>query len=173
MKASRRQGCLETAGIAVFALLLGAFAMSSLFQHVGQGSDAGPAEGAGGLRSAPPPARERIRIEVRNGSGIPGAAGRMTEFLRAAGFDVVDFGNAERFDIERTQVLDGGRPAQAREVATALPGVPIAVRPDSSPYLDVTVLIGRDLPAVLTRAAAPPPEPSWWERTLDRLRGRP
>ncbi|MFN2382631.1 MAG: LytR C-terminal domain-containing protein [Gemmatimonadota bacterium] len=172
MKASRRQGCLEIAGIALFALLLGAFAMSSLFRHVGQGSNAGPAANADGPPSAPPPARERIRIEVRNGSGIPGAAGRMTEFLRAAGFDVVDFGNADRFDVDRTQVLDGGRPAQAREVATALPGVPIATRSDSSPYLDVTVLIGRDLPEVLSRAAGPPPDPSWWERTLDRLPGR-
>ena len=170
----RARGCLETAGVVVFALLIGAFAMSTWLRHrsgeAGRAQDrAAGATEANGSRVD----RSRIRVEVRNGSGIEGAAGRMTEFLREQGFDVVDFGNADRFDHPATFVLDrGGGPVQAREVAAALQGVPIQVAapPDSSRYLDVTVVVGADLDAVLTRR--PVPEAPRWRRWLDRFPGR-
>lgn len=170
MNRQRVRGCLEVAAIVVVGAAVGAFATSTLLRHVG-----GPAGGRepvpGAPAPMPPEARARIRIEVRNGSGVPGAAGRMTEFLRRQGFDVVDFGNSDRFDHPRTLVVDRiGDPLKAREVAAALQGVPIRVEPDSSLYLDLTVLVGADLEDVIR-----PPEvegPGGWRGWLDRLPGR-
>jgi hypothetical protein len=144
------RGCLDTGAIALFALLLGAFAASTLLRHTGPGGRADTRADDPLAREAPPVARARIRVEVRNGSGVRGAAERTTALLRREGFDVVDFGNAERFDYDHTVVIDRSeKPGLAREVAVALQGVPIRTAPDSTLYLDVTVLIGGDLPAVL------------------------
>lgn len=166
-----RSGCIELVGVAVFALLVGAFAASTWLQH--RASAAGKEElGAADSLAIAGPAinRSRIRVEVRNGSGIEGAAGRMTEFLRRQGFDVVDFGNADRFDHARTFVIDRrGDPSSAREVAVSLRGVPIETATDGSPYLDVTVVVGRDLETVLARRSAEPEEPRW-RRWIGRLR---
>ena len=163
-------GCLETVGIAVFALVIGAFAASTVLRHMdGPGL---PEIDPGAGDSAPPLARARIRVEVRNGSGMAGAAERVTELLRRRGFDVVDFGNADRFDHERTVVLDRiGRPEYAREVAAAFQGLPIESAPDSSLYLDVTVRIGRDLEDVLERADEEAGEDRGWRGWLRRIPG--
>lgn len=171
---SRRRGCLEILGVVIFALLIGAFVSSTWFRHRPIGGDGRDSAATAEDAAAPGVDRSRIRVEVRNGSGIVGAAGRMTEFLREQGFDVVDFGNADRFDHQRTFVIDrvGGAQAQAaREVAAALQGVPIeAVPPDTSIQLDVTVVVGADLETVLVRRTES--DSRGWRRWLDRLPGR-
>jgi hypothetical protein len=166
----RAAGCLETLAIAVFALVIGAFSASTVLRHM---DPAGPPEiEPGAVDSVPSLSRARIRIEVRNGSGKAGAAERVTELLRRRGFDVVDFGNADRFDHQRTVVLDRiGRPEYAREVAAAFQGLPIESAPDSSLYLDVTVRIGRDLEQVLDRADEEAAEGGGWRRWLGRIPG--
>lgn len=165
-----RGGCLELLGVVVFALLLGAFAASAWLHHREQALsrvEPGPADSITSAR--PVVDRSRIRVDVRNGSGLEGAAIRMTEFIREQGFDVVDFGNADRFDHARTFVIDrSGTPGAAREVATALQGVPIGTAADTSRYLDVTVVVGRDLEAVLARRAEPVHRVGW-RRWLDKL----
>jgi hypothetical protein len=171
---SARSGCLETAAIAVFALVLGAFAASTWMRHVG-GTDTGgvapPAQPADSV-ARPSLERARIRVQVRNGSGIPGAALQVTEYLREAGFDVVDFGNAEEFDEPRTVVIDRvGTRGQALEVAAALRGVPIRSEVDTSLYLDVTVLVGRDAEAILEGGSLGSRDTPGWRRWLRRLRG--
>jgi hypothetical protein len=158
--------CLETVGIAVFALVLGAFGASTLMRHVDgrQMVDSEP----GIEDTTPPVSRSRIRVEVRNGAGLPGAAERVTELLRRRGFDVVDFGNADRFDHPRTRVLDRvGNRAYAREVAAALQAVPIESAPDSSLYLDVTVIIGHDLDSLLEGADAGAAKKSRWRQRME------
>lgn len=89
------------------------------------------------------PAGVRIKIEVQNATATRGLARRATLYLRDRGFDVVSFGNAaERRD--STIVLDrSGHPDWAALVATAMKAE-VESRPDSSRYLDVTVLVGRD-----------------------------
>ena len=52
----------------------------------------------------PPPPTERV--EILNGGGVPGAAARATELARAAGYDVVYFGNAASFDHTESEVVD-------------------------------------------------------------------
>ncbi|HEX6536339.1 MAG TPA: LytR C-terminal domain-containing protein [Gemmatimonadaceae bacterium] len=88
------------------------------------------------------PANVRIEVEVLNATRVQGLARRATFHLRDRGFDVVESGNArERRD--STLVLDrSGHPEWARLVARAMGGAAVVSRPDSSRYVDVTVLIG-------------------------------
>lgn len=84
----------------------------------------------------------RVRVEVLNATTRPGLARRATLHLRDAGFDVVRTATAGR-QSDSTVVLDRtGHPEWARLVAQALGGAQVLSRPDSSGYLDVTVLLG-------------------------------
>ena len=170
-----RSGCLETAALVLFAIVLGAFAASTWMRHLGGGEEgagtqsAEPADSVSPARSLE---RARIRVQVRNGSGIPGAAGEVTEYLRDAGFDVVDFGNAEEFDEPRTVVIDRvGARDRALEVAAALRGVPVRSDVDTTLYLDVTVLVGRDAEELLEGGRAGSRDTPGWRRWLRRVRG--
>lgn len=175
MSVRRTRGCVEMAAIALFALLIGVYVGSTAIRHLRENGNGEPAGVASGDRVPSPPAdrhaRTRIRVEVRNGSGQLGAAERMTAYLREEGFDVVNYGNAERFDHARTVVIDrSGAPALAREVAATLQGVPIRSEPDSTLFLDVTVLIGGDLPRVLDGMDGGDPSSSvGWRDDLERL----
>ena len=93
-------------------------------------------------RDARAPADARVRVEVLNATRTRGLARRATRHLRDRGFDVVAMGNADA-PRDSTVVLDrSGNPEWARLVAEALGGAHIESRPDSSRYLDVTVLLG-------------------------------
>lgn len=152
------------AGLAIgLLLLLGALGASFLME----GPDVTVGEGVSGeapISAAPPKRtteisdddqRRRIRVEVLNGAGDPGAAARVTELLRAEGFDVKTYGNAGRYDHERTFVLDrSGRPGAAGSVAGALGGAAVEERLDPELYLDATVILGKDW---RTRLNPPPP----------------
>lgn len=110
---------------------------------------------APGASAAAPPAGERVRVEVLNAAGVPGLAREVTAELRDAGFDVVYFGNAHSFAQESTAVLDRlGKQDVARRVADVLGGVRVLERPDSSLFVDVTVVVGRDrVPRTATDSA--------------------
>jgi hypothetical protein len=87
------------------------------------------------------PAGVRIKIEVLNATSTRGLARRAALFLRDRGFDVVGTGTVkERRD--STLVLDrSGHAAWAQLVGKAL-NARVEARPDSSRYLDITVLLG-------------------------------
>jgi hypothetical protein len=88
-----------------------------------------------------------IQIEVLNGCGVSGIASAYTGLLRSNGFDVVETGNFETFDLQETIIISrSGVMDNAYRVANAL-GVPEQnVIRESSPdfYLDVSVIIGHD-----------------------------
>lgn len=112
-----------------------------------------PARYLPGNRSAAvrAPAGVRIKVEVANATRTRGLARRATRVLRDLGYDVVDIGTAPE-QRDSTLVLDrSGHPEWARLVAAALGGARVESRPDSSRYLDVTVLLGG--------AWVPPPDP--------------
>jgi hypothetical protein len=90
------------------------------------------------------PASTRIRVQVLNATTVRGLARRATLHLRDRGFDVLEIGTSIE-QLDSTLVLDrSGHPDWARKVAEALgPGTRVESRPDSSRYLDVTVLVGR------------------------------
>ena len=94
----------------------------------------------------------RVRVQVINTTRTRGLARRATQLLRDQGFDVVEMGTGGP-PRDSTLVLDrSNHPAWAATVAQILgPAARSEPRPDSSRYLDVTVLLGS--------AWRPPAEP--------------
>jgi hypothetical protein len=90
-------------------------------------------------RVAPPGVR--IKVEVLNATGTRGLARRATLFLRDRGFDVVASGTSKEQRGETLVIDRSNHPDWARLVAEVM-SAPMESRPDSSRYLDVTVLIG-------------------------------
>jgi len=85
----------------------------------------------------------RIKVEVFNGTRTKGLARHATLFLRDHGFDVVGSGTSTE-QRATTVVYDrSGHPDWAARVGRAM-NAPVVTLPDSSRYLDVTVLIGAD-----------------------------
>lgn len=89
------------------------------------------------------PKGQRVRVQVVNATKVRGLARRATHWLRDRGFDVVETGtSAEQLD--NSLVLDrSGHPDWAKRAARAMGGARVETRPDSSRYLDLTVLVGR------------------------------
>jgi hypothetical protein len=84
----------------------------------------------------------RIKVEVLNATSIRGLARRGTFHLRDLGFDVVSSGNStEKLD-STLIIIRSGRPEWAELAAKALGGARIETRPDTSRYLDLTILLG-------------------------------
>jgi hypothetical protein len=89
------------------------------------------------------PAGTRVRVQVLNATATRGLARRATMHLRDRGFDVLEIGTWST-QLDSTLVLDrSGHAEWARRVADALGGARVESRPDSSHYLDITVLLGR------------------------------
>jgi hypothetical protein len=87
-------------------------------------------------------AEQRVRVQVLNATRTRGLGRRAMLYLRDQGFDVVEVGTMPR-TLDTTLVLDRSQhPTWAKEVASSLGLARIESRPDTSRYLDVTVLIG-------------------------------
>jgi len=94
--------------------------------------------------SARAPEGVRIRVEILNATAVPRLALAATPVLRDRGFDVVSVGNAPA-KRDSTLVLDRrGHPEWARLVMEVLGGSRVESRPDTSTYVDITVLLGAD-----------------------------
>lgn len=88
-----------------------------------------------------------IQIEVLNGCGVSGMATRYTDKIREFGFDVVETGNFDHFNVEHSFILSrSGSLENAYRVAQAI-GVKrerVIIEESSDFYLDVTLVIGAD-----------------------------
>lgn len=88
-----------------------------------------------------------IQIEVLNGCGVPGLATAYTGTLRSYGFDVVETGNFDHFNIENTFVVSRSRNREnAKRVANAI-GISeerVILEQSHEYYLDVTLVLGSD-----------------------------
>ena len=88
------------------------------------------------------PRTPRVRVQVLNATKTRGLGRRAMLYLRDQGFDVVEVGTTSSTR-DTTLVLDHSRhPDWARSVASSLGTARVESRPDSSRYLDVTVLVG-------------------------------
>jgi hypothetical protein len=88
------------------------------------------------------PSGVRVRVQVLNATSTRGLAQRATDLLRDKGFDVVEI-STNREKMDSTLVLDrSNHPDWASRIAAAMGGAQVLSRPDTSRYLDVTVLIG-------------------------------
>lgn len=89
--------------------------------------------------------RARVRVEVLNGAGDPGAAEQVARWIRDRGFDVVYFGNASRFDHDVTHVIDrSGETRGARSLARVLSLDSLSADHQPELFLDATVVLGSD-----------------------------
>jgi polyisoprenyl-teichoic acid--peptidoglycan teichoic acid transferase len=84
-----------------------------------------------------------VRVTVENGSGTPGAASAVADFLRQRGFNVVETRNAKTFDNVKTTIKTADE-SVAGEVAKELQikNPQIAVGPVDG--VDVVIVVGRD-----------------------------
>jgi len=88
-----------------------------------------------------------IQMEVLNGVGLSGLATQFTGSLRQYGFDVVETGNYDHFNVPNTLVISrSGRMENARRVAEAIGVEDQYILREEAPefYLDVTLVIGAD-----------------------------
>jgi len=123
--------------IVAAAVLIGTVAVRA---HSRRAAPAAGVVAADPKADAPP--GTRVRVEVLNATVVHGLARHATLLLRDHGFDVVSIGSSsERLD--SVSVIDrSGHPDWAARVAAALGGARVDERPDTSRYVDVTVLLG-------------------------------
>lgn len=109
-----------------------------------------------------------LRVDIENGSGIPGAAHRVAAVLHRDGFTIGTIGDAERDDYKSTEIHEHSSVQFAgARVRAALPAAlqkAVAVVPDRAPASspvatatttsDVTLIVGSDL-ANSTAGTAP------------------
>jgi hypothetical protein len=111
--------------------------------------------------------RDRVRVEVLNAGGRPNLARSATDELRAVGFDVVYFGNADSFDQATSVVLDRlGSVDRARAVADALGIRNVRSEPDTNLFVDVSVVLGSEWeprPTPAPDGSAAGPARPWWD----------
>ncbi len=129
-------------------MILATLSAALLYVRARRGGATGAPDAAPLITARPPrlvPDSVRIKVEVVNATSTRRLATLATAWLRDQGFDVVGIGTAaERERRDSTLVLDrSGHPEWATLVAKALGGARVEARPDSSRYLDVTVLVGR------------------------------
>lgn len=94
-----------------------------------------------------------LRVDVENGSGVKGAAHRVADVLRRAGFQIGDVGDAANDDLPTTQIYEhsnvlfaGARVRQALPESwqsVAIVSGALATSPGTRS--DVTIIVGRDL----------------------------
>ncbi len=104
---------------------------------------------ASGQASSTAPAVEKITVEIRNGSGVGGAAGKFAEKLKGnAGFTVLKTGNAAKSDYQGTVVVDltgGQRGLLVGELSQLASGSVVSQLPagEASSQANVVVIIGK------------------------------
>jgi anionic cell wall polymer biosynthesis LytR-Cps2A-Psr (LCP) family protein len=93
----------------------------------------------------PAPIGDEINIEILNGSGNPGQAQSLRNYLLQYGFNVVHYGNALKNDYETTMVVDRiGVPSLAKRVADIINCREVYTKIDKTLLVDVTIIIGND-----------------------------
>lgn len=105
-----------------------------------------PSPDAMALASIPP---STLKIDVQNGSGVPGAARRVADALRKAGYSIGSIGDAATDDHETSEIVEHSKTTFAgAKVRSSLPvafaNLPVNGQSDPSTS-DVTLLVGKDL----------------------------
>ena len=145
-------------------ILLALLAAGGLYLLTGRSTSADAAAEAS--PTAPRVSFGRVRVEVLNAGGVAGMAREATGHVRAAGFDVVSFGNARSFDPDRPSVVIDrvGRLDVARAVADALGIGNVLSEPDSNLFVDVSVLLGSTwTPESVRSTSEDESDRPWWD----------
>jgi len=112
---SARGMSLFTLGLVIFSLIFGASGWALYFKTKFYDPSLTPPEAqeettpeVTGPTQAPtptPPAKSDIKIEVLNGSGVAGAAGKVKTYLEEKGYTVTNTGNADKSSYTTTQLI--------------------------------------------------------------------
>lgn len=89
------------------------------------------------------PRDKRIIVEVLNATTKRGLARAVMLYLRDRGFDVVYIGNSSE-KLDSTLVLNRSGSQELSALVGSAMRAQVESRPDSSRYVDVTVLVGND-----------------------------
>ena len=115
-----------------------------------------------------------LRVDVRNGSGVPGLGAKLAGALKRDGYTIGSIGNADSFDFDTTQIRATTKTPLAGErvrsdirlpLATIVPVAEptaiasTAVAPVKTPAADVVVIVGRDYASVPAASASVSPKP--------------
>jgi len=85
------------------------------------------------------------KVEVLNGCGIEGAAGKVADYLRSTNFDIKSVGNAQTWNYPFTMVISRTLDTTvASQVASSLNTDKMIVIRNNDMMHDVTVIIGPD-----------------------------
>lgn len=90
---------------------------------------------------------QKIRLEVANGNGVNGAAGKVSKFLRVQGYAAARLTNQKPFKTKTTQIhYRSGYEAQAQLLQSKLLDAPKLVeRNDMRANVSVRVVLGKDM----------------------------
>ena len=89
----------------------------------------------------------KIEIQILNGCGVKNLAVKYDRYLRKAGHDVVDTGNAPHFNFPQTEViLRRGEIERAKQITDLLniSKTDIKIEYNDNVMCDVTVILGKD-----------------------------
>ena len=89
----------------------------------------------------------KIKVEVLNGCGKSGVAEKLTDYLRAKGFDVVNLGNYRSFEIENSIVIarnEKNLNAEKIAMSVGLHKEYVIKQINPEYLLDVTFILGKD-----------------------------
>ncbi|MEV7085313.1 LCP family protein [Streptomyces sp. NPDC093085] len=121
-------------------------AARTLFTAIGQDREVTRARLAAAT-SPLPPAAATVTVTVLNGTGRPGRARETADRLRELGFRIAAVANAPAPVTASALTYPEGQAAQARTLATRLPGLTPAPDPDpAAPPGTLTLTVGPDLP---------------------------
>ena len=90
---------------------------------------------------------QKVRLEVANGNGVSGAAGKVSKFLRGQGYATARLTNQRPFKTKTTQIYyRSGYEAQAQFLQSKLLDAPKLVeRNDMRANVSVRVVLGKDM----------------------------
>lgn len=100
---------------------------------------------------------QNFTVEILNGCGDKGIAGKLSDFMRSHRMDVVRAENADNFDYTQTMIIQKNENVSALESTASALGFDVhdrnrvLIKPDPASDVDLTIIIGRDyasLPAL-------------------------
>ncbi|MGI8868087.1 MAG: LCP family protein, partial [Mycobacteriales bacterium] len=98
--------------------------------------------------------RSEVSVQVLNGSGVRGQAGRASLELRSAGFAITGTADADRTSYQRSVIRYApGASAQANTVASAVPGAQLVE--DASVGGSIVLILGSDFTSINRSGTAP------------------
>ena len=104
-----------------------------------------------------------LRVDVENGTGVPGMAKRVAAMLKREGFQIAQVGNAPSTGVATTEVHEHSPIALAGlkvrnglgSAARSVPVISETARASSPTPSDVTIILGDDLITAMTTQSAP------------------